>query len=845
MDDLYISTADVESAVNVMNSTKECLSLGGFNLTKWNSNSDEFLKNVANENLLKPDLPSPQPQKVLGLPWNASTDEYIIEKMLFKRFPNDQFTTQRKLLKFVASFFDPLGVIAPLTIRVRKILQAIWNKGPQWDAPLDVQQFPDFLQFKNELPSYQNISIPRALFRRNTKIQSTALHTLTDASEYALSAVSYLRTEYIDKTVDVVFMMGKARVAPIKRMTIPNLELQAAVYGAQLAQFIKEQQDLETGNYFFWSDSTTVLHWLRTPEMRHRIFVANKLAKILDVSSSLNWRYIASSDNPADDGSRGYEVRQMNATSCWLSRPSFLRSEEKEWPCQDLLKHNPLVFSIQPMEAPKPSTEGCIIDITSFSNWNRLIRVTAYCFFFRDLCKKRSKHLALSHHTFAYRYLIQVSQIENFADEISALRKGKEISASSRLKDLCPYVDNNDQLRAKGRLSKAMVLETARHPIILDGLNPIVKLLIKNFHLTNTHSGVEQTRCLLMQYYWILKCRAVVRQTVRQCIPCRRMIQDIQQPQMSDIPCERLPSEHHFVFATTGLDFVGPFPVSQCGRHATRYVLLFTCLVVRAVHLEIAENLSTDSTMNCIRRFISRRGKPKKFLSDNGKSFVSSCSELKGIEALRASKEFASKLHILDIEIEWKFNPPLAPHFGGSWERLIQVFKLSLYKVIGSRTLTHETLSTFTCEIESNMNSRPLTYTSSDINDPLPLTPNHFLLGRPTVNFPPGVFSERKITISKSWRTSQHLAEHFWNRFLREYIPNQQKRSKWTKCCPNLQVGDLVWVLEDFTPRGLWSLAKVIEVYPSSDQIVRSVKLKTAFGEKIRPVVKLSKVLAD
>ena len=286
----------------------------------------------------------------------------------------------------------------------------------------------------------------------------------------------------------------------------------------------------------------------------------------------------------------------------------------------------------------------------------------------------------------------------------------------------------------------------------------------------------------LLQYYWILKCRAVVRQTVRQCIPCRRMIQEIQQPQMSDLPCERLPSEHHFVFATTGLDFIGPFPVSQSGRHATRYVLLFTCLVVRAVHLEIAENLSTDSTMNCIRRFISRRGKPKKFLSDNGKSFVSSCSELKkGIEALRASKEFASKLHILDIEIEWKFNPPLAPHFGGIWERLIQVFKLSLYKVIGSRTLTHETLSTFTCEIESNMNSRPLTYTSSDINDPLPLTPNHFLLGRPTVNFPPGVFSERKITISKYWRTSQHLAEHFWNRFLREYIPNQRKRLKWTK----------------------------------------------------------------
>ena len=195
----------------------------------------------------------------------------------------------------------------------------------------------------------------------------------------------------------------------------------------------------------------------------------------------------------------------MSPTSCCLSGPSFLRSEEKEWPCQDLLKYHPLVFSIQRLEAPKRSTEGCVIDITRFSNWNRLIRVTAYCFFFCNLCKKRSKHFALSHHTFAYRYLIRVSQIEDFADEITALRKGKEISASGRLKELCPYVDNNDQLRAKGRLSKAMVLETARHPIILDGLNPIVKLLIENFHITNTHSGVEQTRCLLMQYNWILK----------------------------------------------------------------------------------------------------------------------------------------------------------------------------------------------------------------------------------------------------------------------------------------------------------------------------------------------------
>ena len=152
---------------------------------------------------------------------------------------------------------------------------------------------------------------------------------------------------------------------------------------------------------------------------------------------------------------------------------------------------------------------------------------------------------------------------------------------------------------------------------------------------------------------------------------------------------------------------------------------------------------------------------------------------------------------------------------------------------------------TLVCEIESNMNSRPLTNVPSEINDPLPLTPNHFLLGRASVNYPPGLFETQKVTVSRSWKSAQELALHFWNRLLREYVPNQQTRSKWNKTSENLKVNDLVWLLEDFTPRGLWTLAKVIEIYPGSDGVVRSVKLNTPHGEKVRPVIKLSKVLIN
>ena len=175
----------------------------------------------------------------------------------------------------------------------------------------------------------------------------------------------------------------------------------------------------------------------------------------------------------------------------------------------------------------------------------------------------------------------------------------------------------------------------------------------------------------------------------------------------------------------------------------------------------------------------------------------------------------------------------------------MQIFKLSLYKIIGSRTLTDEILCTVTFEIEANMNSRPLTNVPSDINDPLPLTQNHFLLGRSSVNLPPGVFIGDEKNISKAWRTSQQIAAHFWNRFLREFLPGQQIRSKWNKSSKNLKVDDLVWILEDFNPRGLWPVARVTQIFPGEDGIIRSVKLKTPSGERIRPVVKLSKLFPD
>ena len=399
--------------------------------------------------------------------------------------------------------------------------------------------------------------------------------------------------------------------------------------------------------------------------MRQRIFIANRLAKILDVSSAFDWRYIPSAANPADDGTRGYSVYQMTSESRWISVPSFLSKHRSDWPKQEILESQYEKIVSFPSSVPVTET---VVDLKRFSSWNKLIRVIAFCFFFANKCKKRSKNIQLGHYTKAYLHIIQTTRKQDFKTEFFALKKVDDIFSSSRLKLLSPFIDKNNQLRARGRFSKASFSMTSRYPLILDGNNTATRLLIQHTHELNCHCGPEQTRNILMEYYWILRCRTVVKQTIIHCLPCRRMIQDVSIPKMADLPQERLPKNNQFVFETTGLDFIGLFPVKNNGKLSSRYVLLFTCLVVRAVHLEVSNDLSTDSTINCIRRFVSRRGKPNKFISDGGKSFVGSNNSLQSsIANLKASKSFAAKLHLMNVEIVWKFNPPAAPHFGGIW----------------------------------------------------------------------------------------------------------------------------------------------------------------------------------
>ena len=261
--------------------------------------------------------------------------------------------------------------------------------------------------------------------------------------------------------------------------------------------------------------------------MRHRIFVANRIAKILDVSSAFDWKYVSSKANPADDGTRGYSVEQMTSKSRWISGPSFLSQKRSEWPKQEILHAQQVkVVSFSSVN----STVSNIVDATRFSSWNKIIRVIAVCILFADKCRKRNAEMKLAHYIRAYLHVMHNIQKQDFQSEYMLLKKRLEVSGTTRLKALSPFLDKNNLIRARGRLTKASLLMTARHPIILDGNNAAVKLLIQHTHEINCHCGPEQTRNTLMEYYWILRCRTVVKQTIRHCLPCRRMLQDVSTP---------------------------------------------------------------------------------------------------------------------------------------------------------------------------------------------------------------------------------------------------------------------------------------------------------------------------
>lgn len=289
------------------------------------------------------------------------------------------------------------------------------------------------------------------------------------------------------------------------------------------------------------------------------------------------------------------------------------------------------------------------------------------------------------------------------------------------------------------------------------------------------------------------------------------------------------------------MDYFGPIEVKQKRSRVERYGVVFTCLNTRAIHLEVADSLDTSSCISALRRFLARRGQCKKILSDNGTNLVGANRELKSaIENWNINQIHDS---MLQQNIDWQFNPPAASHFGGIWERMIRSVRQVLSGILRAQVVNDETLRTVLCEVEAILNDRPITKVPDGHGDLEALTPNHLLLLKRNPSLPPGCFDKQDLYSSRRWRQVQYLANLFWKRWVREYLPLLQERQKWLKTHRNFAVGDVVLVVDDRISRGSWPLGRIVETMPDRLGHVRRVRVKTQTNVLDRPIHKVCLLL--
>ena len=307
------------------------LKRSGFTLTKWASNCLECAGNILLENLLEANEvmlnAEPTSSSVLGLEWKKDQDCLQVCTGPNEECPSQ--TTQRVVLSFVSSVLDPLGIFAPFMMRMRMLLKSIWiHHGQSWDERLNEEDKQIFMDWVNEMQTIRETLLPRRYF--SAIPQNVQLHLFCDASLEAMCNLAYFRAES-DAGNEVSFVLGKCRIAPIKQLFFPRLELQAALYSVPLKKMIVEEHDLLIDSVTHWTDSITVLQWLHSADRKHNVFVANRAAEILEASTVDEWKHIKGDLNPSDIGTRGITIEKLSERD-WTSGPNWLKDQSKNWP---------------------------------------------------------------------------------------------------------------------------------------------------------------------------------------------------------------------------------------------------------------------------------------------------------------------------------------------------------------------------------------------------------------------------------------------------------------------------------------------------------------------------------
>lgn len=861
VDDGLKSVPTPEAAISLVKNTKKLCKKGGFNLHKFVSNNMSVIEAIPNEdrskdlqnlNITKDTLPI---ERALGVQWCIESDTFQFRVQL-----KDQPLTRRGILSTVSSVFDPLGMLAPLILVGKSILQELCRDGAGWDDSVPEPLRARWERWRGDLHLLSNLKIPRCYKPEGFgELNSVELHHFSDASKDAYGQCSYLRLTNDSGQTHCSLAMAKSRVAPLKPVTIPRLELTAALVSVKTSDVLRRELEYDQITEVFWTDSKVVIGYVSNDARRFHTFVANRVQQIRDRTTPNQWRYVETDHNPADDASRGLYAQNLIDNSRWWNGPDFLWKPLDKQSITDnaeptyISPEDPEVKKISAMTTQSQERFSLPDRLKYFSSWHKAKRAVAACLRLQKKyhsCPKlkaseKDRYVPVNTQELqeAETVIVKSVQEEEFQNEISLLHRIstqdpqdhaslKTQKKSSTLYKMDPFLDSVGVLRVGGRLKHADLSIAEKHPIVLPKKGHVTNLIISHFHDSVLHQGRGMTHsCIRSSGFWIIGGSSVISDFISKCVSCRRLRGAPQEQKMANLPEDRVQPAPPFSYCA--VDYFGPFYVKEGRRQVKRYGVLFTCLSSRAVHLEVANSLTADSFINAYRRFVGRRGPVRQIRSDQGTNFVGAQNELQ--QALSELDHEKVRQELLKRNCDWvsyKMNVPHASHMGGVWERQIRTVRNILATLLshhGSQ-LDDESLSTFLIEAEAIVNCRPLTVNElSSPEYPNPLTPSQLLTMKSSVILPPpGSFQRADLYSKKRWRRVQYLANEFWVKWKADYLQSLQPRQKWVRTRRNMAVDDVVIVKDDNLPRNRWQLARVFKTYESDDGLVRKVKVVVA-----------------
>lgn len=674
------------------------------------------------------------------------------------------------------------------------------------------------------------------------------IHGFADASISAYAAVVYLRVTHLSHTVNHL-LIGKSKVAPIKTVSLPRLELCATLLLAHLIHFVRESLNLINVNCVCWSDSTIALAWIGQSPSKWKTFLANRVAKIQELADGATWNHVRSEDNPADCASRGIMPSELIGHPLWWSGPPWLKLKPELWP--RLIP--PLKESVDIEQRISCNIHTAVVLPTwelqgRYSSWPKLLRVTAYAFRFINRVRDKQRNqlqptniiLLPEEIRKAHIFWIKYIQSQLFAEELSLLQRHLPVGKTSSLVSLIPLLDFDGLIRVKGRLNNTTWTESQKHPIILK-THPLVRLIVLDVHLRHLHSDPRLTLSKFREEYWLLRPRPLIRSVLYNCVTCVRNSARIPEEIMGELPpCRITPGERAFLH--TGLDYAGPLLVQLSFglgyKSHKAYISIFVCMATKAIHLEFVSDLTTFAFLTALNRFVSRRGIPTDIYSDNGTTFHGTNRELIAVHNA-ILQDPALRNQNIPSKIKWHFLPPRSPHFGGLWEAAVRSVKKHLIKCVGQQTLSLEEMMTLLCRIESCLNSRPIGSVSDNIDDYSVITPGHFLIGTSLTALPETSVLDIAENRLSRWQLVQRTSESFWRAWRNDYLHTLQQRTKWRKHSSLISVGQIVLLRDSGAPPSRWLLGRIIACHQGQDGLTRVVTVKTAASTYKRSIKQL------